>query len=108
MLARVRLFTAVEEHGSGKQLTRVRSWPSPSLVAGWLIGPPAALAVVAALTGATGAAVVLAAVALVLALGAVAEATAATGEVVRLHRGEPARRRARGRALADSRQSSGG
>jgi GT2 family glycosyltransferase len=108
MLARVRLFTAVEEHGSGKQLTRVRSWPSPSLVAAWLIGPPSALAVVAALTGATGAAVVLAAVALVLALGAVAEAMAATGEVVRLHRGEPARRRARGRALADSRRSAGG
>jgi hypothetical protein len=37
MLGCVRLFTVVEEHGAGKQLFRVRSWPRLSVLSLWLI-----------------------------------------------------------------------
>jgi GT2 family glycosyltransferase len=37
MLGCVRLFTVVEEHGAGKQLFRVRSWPKLSVLSLWLI-----------------------------------------------------------------------
>jgi len=47
MLGCVRLFTVVEEHGAGKQLFRVRSWPRLSMLSLWLIVLFSLLAVLA-------------------------------------------------------------
>ena len=99
MLGRVRTLTAVEEHGAGKQLMRVRSWPSATPLALGVIAVLAVAALVTALGGAAGAAGVIASIALALTLATVAEIAAATAQLERLHRGEPARRRTRGRAL---------
>jgi O-antigen biosynthesis protein len=108
MLGRVRTLTAVEEHGSGKQLMRVRSWPSPTPLAVGVVATLAAATLVAALGGAAGAAVVTATLVAVLALATVTEVAAATAQLARLHRGEPARRRTRGRALVPDGDAPGG
>jgi GT2 family glycosyltransferase len=108
MLGRVRVLTALEEHGAGKQLMRVRSWPSPTPFALLVVVGLLATTAVAALGGATGAAAVLAVLTLILVLGAATEAATATLQLARLHRGEPARRRTRGRALTPQSERQGG
>jgi hypothetical protein len=47
MLGCARLFTVLEEHGAGKQLFRIRSWPRFSLLSLSLILPFAAMALLA-------------------------------------------------------------
>jgi GT2 family glycosyltransferase/membrane protein implicated in regulation of membrane protease activity len=74
--ARMRL--AVEEHGGGRQLARLRGWPRCSLSA-LLALPLAGVAIVAAATGAPLTAAVLGAAALVLAGRAAIECSAAMG-----------------------------
>jgi glycosyltransferase involved in cell wall biosynthesis len=71
MLAAVRLRTAVEEHGSGRQMMRIRAWPKL-----WLAGFAAAtlLALLAAGAWMDGALVI----GMVLALGVIGLATLAT------------------------------
>ena len=59
VLGGVRVLCAVEEHGNGKQLLRVRAWPRYSLLAGTLVPVAAGLAIGAALENAWPAAVVL-------------------------------------------------
>jgi hypothetical protein len=59
------------------------------------------------LAGHLGAAAVIASIALALALATVTEIAAATAQLSRLHRGEPARRRTRGRALVPDSDASG-
>ena len=107
MLGRVRTLTAVEEHGAGKQLLRVRSWPSVNPLAATVLAAVTTAALVALLAGRAGAAAVIASIAVVLALATVTEIAAATAQLSRLHRGEPARRRTRGRALVPDSDPSG-
>jgi GT2 family glycosyltransferase len=83
MLATTRLRTAIEEHGSGRQMMRIRAWPRM-----WLAGLAAAtlLAVVAAaawLSGAPAVAAVLGAGVVVLAGLAMLDGSAAMGVLVR-------------------------
>jgi len=68
LLGGSRLRLAIEEHGAGRQLVRVRSWPHAHAVAAWLWGLLATLALLAALTGGRATAIVLAALAGALAL----------------------------------------
>jgi len=77
VLAGVRLSTAVEEHGSGKQLLRARCRPTWSLTAVALALVLVALAAAAAAAGAAIAAVSLAVAALALGERIVAEASSA-------------------------------
>ncbi len=58
-LGYVRLLSAVEEHGSGRQLMRYRNWPRYSVGGIVLIGILVALSIVAALDGALAASAVL-------------------------------------------------
>jgi hypothetical protein len=73
ILASVRLRAAVEEHGAGRQLIRIGSWPRLHGlgVVGVLV--PAALAAVAAITGAGALAAGLAAAAVLIAACALHE-----------------------------------
>ncbi len=79
----VRVLVAVEEHGAGRQLVRVRSWPRWSLRSLSVALPAGALAAVAALDAAHAAAAVFGAVALMAALRALRECTAAAAAVNR-------------------------
>jgi GT2 family glycosyltransferase len=81
MSGAARLLVAVEEHGAGRQIVRVRSWPR---LPGWGLGvtlPSAALAAGAALGGAHAAAAVFAAVALLSALRTLRECAGAAAAV---------------------------
>jgi GT2 family glycosyltransferase len=77
VLAGARLLTAVEEHGAGRQLFRLRCWPRASPSAIVLTALLTGLAVAAGLDGSAVAAAVLGALALLLACRTVAEASAA-------------------------------
>jgi hypothetical protein len=84
VLAGVRIVTAVEEHGGGRQLVRIRCRPTWSRGALVMIAILSALAVVAALDGATAAAIILAVLGVALGLRALAEASAALALTVRV------------------------
>jgi GT2 family glycosyltransferase len=74
----LRLLAVIEEHGSGKQLARFRSWPKvavPALVMTFLF---VLLCVVAAFDGARTASAIFGLVAALLALGALRDCAAAT------------------------------
>ena len=79
----VRLRMAVEEHGAGRQLARVRSWPRLSRGALALAVVMAALAVAAGLDGAWPAALALASGAGALVVTAVRDCAVATAAVLR-------------------------
>jgi glycosyltransferase involved in cell wall biosynthesis len=68
LLGSARLRLAIEEHGAGRQLVRVRSWPHASALAAGLVGLLAALAGLAVLSSADAVAVALGALALLLSL----------------------------------------
>jgi GT2 family glycosyltransferase len=82
-LGGARLRAATEEHGAGRQLTRVRVWPRWSPGAGIAATILAALAGAAAVAGAGGVAGVLAAVVVALALSALRDCAAAIATVER-------------------------
>jgi O-antigen biosynthesis protein len=83
LLGVARLRMAIEEHGSGKQLVRHRSWPVPSRAALALAAVLGLLAAGAASDGAGLAAAVLAAVAAGLAATSALACSRATGTVLR-------------------------
>lgn len=91
VLGSVRLRMAIEEHGGGKQLVRLRAWPR---CAGWgvmLTALLVALAVLATLGQAWVAALILGVVAVLLALRMIQEcATAMLAVLVALHQPETA------------------
>jgi len=80
-LARVRVSVAVEEHGAGRQLVRVRRRPRPSGPAVSLLAFATVLSVAAGLDGAWGAATALALVAGAVIIRMFQEWAGATGEV---------------------------
>jgi GT2 family glycosyltransferase len=83
LLGSARLMIAIEEHGAGRQLVRVRSWPyapGPASLSGVLFGAVAALAVVSDADAVT---VVLGVVAFSLVLRLIYECAAATAAVKR-------------------------
>jgi hypothetical protein len=82
----VRVLTAVEEHGGGQQLVRLRTWPLPRRGALVLAAGAAALAVGAALSQAWPAALVLGAASMILTLRAALECGVATSAVARAMR----------------------
>ena len=87
MLGVARLRAVVEEHGGGRQLTRLRWWPVPSrgAAAGFaLLAPIAALALA---DGALAAGAILAALALALPVWALHDCAAAVGTLQRVVRG---------------------
>jgi GT2 family glycosyltransferase len=79
----VRVLTAVEEHGGGQQLVRLRTWPLPRTGALVLAAGAAVLAVGAAASVAWPAALVLGGAAMILTLRAALECGVATGAVAR-------------------------
>jgi hypothetical protein len=79
MMAAVRMRLAVEEHGAGTQLVRLRSWPRYSSIGVALTVVFAALGIGAALDGAPIAAAILGASALFLGASAIRDCAAATG-----------------------------
>jgi GT2 family glycosyltransferase len=81
-----RVLAAVEEHGGGQQLVRLRAWPRPRTGALLLAAGAAALAVGAAASHAWLAALTLGAGAMVLALRAALECGVATSAVARATR----------------------
>jgi GT2 family glycosyltransferase len=99
VLASCRMRLTVEEHGGGKQLIRLRSWPRLSWVgtAGVLLF--ALLAAAAAVYDGWFTAVVLGTVAFVIGARIIEEAAAATGWVFRPHSGAPMLRRSRNRRV---------
>jgi hypothetical protein len=74
-----RLRAVAEEHGGGRQLTRLRSWPVPSRAAAGGFSLFALIAVAAAADGALPAAILLATMALALALWATWDCAASLG-----------------------------
>jgi cellulose synthase/poly-beta-1,6-N-acetylglucosamine synthase-like glycosyltransferase len=82
-LGAARLRMAVEEHGGGRQLVRVRSWPRYSRVGVGLIALFAALAAGAVVAGAVVASVVLGAIASVIAGYSVRDCATGTGVLLR-------------------------
>jgi hypothetical protein len=79
MMGATRLRLAVEEHGAGAQLVRLRSWPRYSGVGALLTALLGALAAGATLDGAPIAGAILGVVALFLAISAIRDCAAATG-----------------------------
>ena len=79
MLGSMRLRMAVEEHGAGRQFVRIRSWPRFSRIGAALMGGLAALAVGAALEGATVVAVILGASALLILVSMIQDCATAAG-----------------------------
>jgi GT2 family glycosyltransferase len=94
VLAGVRMTTAVEEHGNGKQLVRIRCRPRWSAIAVAITLLFLGLAVAAASAGALIAAMVLAAMGCAAALRTLSEASAALGLSVRVLREEAPQRAA--------------
>jgi hypothetical protein len=96
MLGVARLRLAVEEHGAGRQLVRLRSWPRYSRVGIALIALFATLAGAAFLDAAPLTGAILGVVALLLAVSALKDCAAATGALLhalaglREETGEPA------------------
>jgi GT2 family glycosyltransferase len=87
MLGGARLLIAVEEHGSGRQLVRVRSWPHVTRVGSALAILAAVLAAVAAVNHAQAVSIALAVVAGAIIVRLISECMAATAAVGRaLHR----------------------
>jgi GT2 family glycosyltransferase len=86
VLAGVRVSTVVEEHGSGRQLVRIRCRPRWSAIAVAMIAVFLGLSVAAATDGATIASIVLAVVGCALALRTLSEASAALGVTARVLR----------------------
>src|SRR5439155_14605560 len=82
MLGAARVRMAVEEHGSGRQLVRYRSWPRWSRSGLAITTVFAALALGAALDGAWVACSVLGAISLIFTLSAIRDCGTATGSVV--------------------------
>jgi len=82
-LAGTRVWTVVEEHGGGGQLTRLRCRPTWSRGALAVIGLMAALSLSAAASGAAAAAAVVGVLAAVLALRTVSEGSSAMGLTLR-------------------------
>jgi glycosyltransferase involved in cell wall biosynthesis len=82
MLGVARLRLAVEEHGAGRQLVRLRSWPRYSRVGIALTAIFGVLAAGAALDGAPVAGAILGVVALLLAVSALKDCAAATGALL--------------------------
>jgi hypothetical protein len=88
MLAAARLRTAVEEHGSGRQMMRIRAWPKlwlPGFVAAALL---AQLAVGAWMDGVLAVAIPLALGVVVLAALATLDSSAAMGVLLKAVHGE--------------------
>jgi GT2 family glycosyltransferase len=83
MLGGARLLIAVEEHGAGRQLVRVRSWPHVTRTGGLLAAVAAGLASLAAANHAQAVSIVLAAAAGVIILRLISECMAATAAVGR-------------------------
>lgn len=79
LFGRLRLQMAIEEHGGGKQLVRLRSWPVVSRVGRTTILLFTILSFVALLLGLWSAAIVLALVALLFGLRALGDGAAAAG-----------------------------
>jgi O-antigen biosynthesis protein len=79
-LGGARLLLALEEHGAGRQLARVRAWPAARVGALAAAGP-AILALLAALDGAPVAGLILGIMALALAGRTLYECAAALGQV---------------------------
>ena len=82
LLGGMRLLAAVEEHGFGRQLTRVRLWPRITVAAGMLVVTSAAIALAAALTGGMAATVVFMAGGSAVAVRTALECAAAAGTLV--------------------------
>jgi hypothetical protein len=88
VLAGVRVTTAVEEHGQGRQLVRIRcrpTWSGPALALTLVL---VVLAVAASIDGAVVAAIVLALLGATVGLRAVAEASSALSVTMRVVREE--------------------
>jgi glycosyltransferase involved in cell wall biosynthesis len=79
IMGATRLRLAVEEHGAGTQLVRLRSWPRYSSIGMMLTALLTVLAAAALLDGATIAGAILGAFAFLLAASAVRDCAAATG-----------------------------
>jgi hypothetical protein len=88
VLAGVRVSTVVEEHGSGRQLIRMRCRPRYSATALAIAAALFALAAAAAVDGAAVAAGILAAVGAALGLRTLGEASSALAVTARVLRGE--------------------
>lgn len=83
LFASARLLGAVEEHGGGRQMARVRAWPRPSLSAFAGIAVGAALAIGASLSGEWIAALVLGALAVMFSARLAWEAAHAMGAIAK-------------------------
>jgi hypothetical protein len=83
VLGGARLLLAVEDHGGGSQLVRVRVWPRASIAIVALCGVFGLLAALAALDGAYAASIVLGAAAAVVGLGVVGQPAAAAATALR-------------------------
>lgn len=81
LLAGAKLQVAIEEHGGGRQLVRVRSWPYTSRAMIGLLPLTIGAAVIAATSGASHPAIILAAVAALLVLRLLEEWGAATATI---------------------------
>jgi GT2 family glycosyltransferase len=84
MLGAARVRMAVEEHGSGRQLVRHRSWPRWSRSGLALTIVFTALSIAAAIDGAWVACAVLGAISLVFTVSAIRDCGRATGSVLRV------------------------
>ena len=83
VLGGARLLLAIEDHGGGSQLVRVRVWPRASAAILALCGVLALLAALAALDGASAASIVLGAAATLVGLAAVGQPAAAAASALR-------------------------
>jgi GT2 family glycosyltransferase len=81
-LGGIRLLTAVEEHGAGRQLVRIRLWPRWPPAGLAALGACAGLSLAALVTGAAGLAAVLGALALVVGALMLRGGAAATAAVL--------------------------
>ena len=79
MLGSMRLRVAVEEHGAGRQLVRIRSWPRFSRIGAAVALAFAALAAGAALDGAWAAAAIMGAVVLLIVVSTIQDCATAAG-----------------------------
>jgi hypothetical protein len=94
MLGSMRLRVAVEEHGAGRQLVRIRSWPRFSRIGAGVALGCIAIGAAAALDGAWAAAVVMGAIALVI-VGSTLQDCATAAGVLRIALDEEAEHAAR-------------
>ena len=77
LLGGARLLSAVEEHGGGRQMLRIRTWPKPALSAIVAAVASMALATIAGLDGSWAACVVLGLIAFAIVLRSALECSAA-------------------------------